>query len=471
MITILIGVLFLAAFLVLVLKKDIIAISAIVFSFFLLLFMYFSPLTMVHQFSGWEPPFGIVWVLDDFGLLMSLLVTGIASLSAIFSVRYVKERRHRYYTLICLLTIGLVGISLTGDVFNLYVFFELMSISSYALVSFLLNREATEAAFKYLLVGSLSSSFFLLGIGLLYGLTGTLNMADIAVRLAPGPLSFAVFGFIIGGLALKSAIVPFHFWLPDVHPAATTPVSALLSSVIVGSGIYMMMRITFIVFGVMDIFWIFVIFGLVTMVVGGVMAVIQSDVKRLLAYSTVSQTGYVFLAMGMGSALGVSAGIFHLVNNILLKSLLFLSFGVVLYHTGIRDLNRLGGLGKKLPLVAFCFGVGALSIAGVPPFNGFASKWMIYMSTWGVSPALTAVAVIVSAVTLAYYMKAFSCIFLGPPKVEIKKKTPWLMVLPLLILVILCIVIGVFPQLAMAFVEPASNVLLNQNQYIIAVFG
>ncbi|MBN2042215.1 MAG: cation:proton antiporter [Candidatus Aenigmarchaeota archaeon] len=471
MITIAISVLFLAAFLVLVLKKDMIAISAIVFSFFFLIFIYLAPETMVFAFSGWNPPFGIVWVLDGLGLFMALLITGIMSLTAIYSVKYIKKRKHRYYTLLCLLTIGLLGISLTGDIFNMYVFFELMSVSSYALVAFLLNKESTEAAFKYLVVGSLSSSFLLLGIAMLYGLAGTLNMADLATKVYGGPAFLVVLGLILGGLSLKSAIVPFHFWLPDVHPAAPSPVSALLSSVIVGSGVYMMIRVIFTVFGIVSVFWMLILLGLVTMILGGLMALIQKDAKRLIAYSTVSQIGYIFVAIGIGTSLGVTAGLFHLLNNILLKSLLFMSFGIVLWHTGTRDMNRLGGIGKQMPWVAFCFGVGALGTAGVPPLNGFASKWLIYMATWQVSPVITAIAIIVSAITMAYYIKVFSCIFMGHSNIKIVNKTPKMMLIPVIIITIMCIVIGIFPQIGIMFVEPATNALLNQSQYINAVLG
>ncbi len=471
MITIVLSVLFLAAFLVLVLKRDIIAISAIIFSFIFFLLAYFSPDIMMFAFSGWSPPFGIVWVLDKLGLFMAIMITGIMSLTAVYSVKYVKERKHRYYTLICLLTIGLIGISLTGDIFNMYVFFELMSVASYALVAFLLNKESTEAALKYLITGSLSSSFLLVGIAMLYGLTGTLNMADMALKISGGPVFMIVLGLILGGLSLKSAIVPFHFWLPDVHPAAPSPVSALLSSVIIGSGVYMTIRIIFTVFGIMSIFWMLIILGLITMVVGGLMAIMQKDVKRLLAYSTVSQVGYIFIAIGMGTPAGVTAGLFHLFNNILLKCLLFLSFGIILWHTGTRDLNKLGGLGKRMPWVAFCFGIGALGTAGIPPLNGFASKWLIYLATWEVSPIITSIAIIVSAITLAYYLKVFSCIFMGPSTFKIVKKTPKTMLIPIIILAIICIIIGILPQIGMMFVEPATNVLLEQGQYINAVLG
>jgi multicomponent Na+:H+ antiporter subunit D len=427
-----------AAFLTQLFKKDAIAITAMIFSFLILATVFLQGQTVIMRFSGWSPPFGITWVVDRFNALMGLLVTGLASLVAIYSTSYVRERKSRFYTLLCLMTAGLLGVTLTGDVFNMYVFFEILSIACYGLVAFNLDREAIEGALKYIVLGPLASSFILLGIAMLYGLTGTLNMADIATRVQPDIAFSMAFGFLIGGFALKSAIVPFHFWLPDVHPVAPSPISAMLSSVVVGTGIYAVMRLVFTVFGFTGMLWIFIAFGLVTMVLGGIIAVVQTNIKRMIAYSTVSQSGYIFLAVGLGTNLGIAAAIFHLVNNILVKSLLFLATGIIIWHTGTKDMNQLGGLGKRLPMVMICFGIGALSIIGLPPFNGFASKWMIYMATWEVSPILTAVAVVVSGITLIYYIKAFSCIFMGRSRIQIKEKTPKAMLLPVVILAATC---------------------------------
>jgi multicomponent Na+:H+ antiporter subunit D len=466
-----IAALLVAAFLTPVFKKDLIPIAAIIFSFLILVAVFLQGQIVIVKFSGWAPPFGIAWVVDRFNALMGLLVTGMASLVAIYSTRYVRERKSRFYTLLCLMTAGLLGVTLTGDVFNMYVFFEILSIACYGLVAFNTDREAIEGALKYIVLGPLASSFILLGIAMLYGLTGTLNMADIATKIQPDIAFNVAFGFLVGGFALKSAIVPFHFWLPDVHPVAPSPISAMLSSVVVGIGIYVIMRLVFTVFGFTGIMWMFIVLGIVTMVLGGIIAIAQTNIKRMIAYSTVSQSGYIFLAMGLGTNLGVAAAIFHLVNNILVKSLLFLAAGIVIWHTGTKDMNQLGGLGKRLPLVAICFGIGSLSIIGLPPLNGFASKWMIYMATWDISPVLTAIAVIVSGITMIYYLKAFSCIFMGSSRIQIKEKTPKAMLAPVIILAAICVLIGFFPQTVLGVIEQATNALLNQGQYITAVLG
>ncbi len=466
-----VAILIVAAFMVLAVKREVIAVGAILVSFLMMLFIFLQNEMVIVRFGGWSPPFGIVWVMDKFNVMMGLLITGIAFLVSLYSIKYLKGRRHKFYALLCLMTVGLLGIAMTGDIFNMYVFLEILSIACYGLVAFNLDDDAIEGALKYLILGPLASSFMLLGVAILYGLTGTLNMADLALKIQPTPLFHIAFGFLVGGFALKAAIVPFHFWLPDVHPVAPSPISAMLSSVVVGTGIYAVLRIMFTVFGFFGVFWLFIAFGLLTMVVGGIIAINQTNIKRMIAYSTISQSGYIFLAIGLGTNIGVAAGLFHLLNNMIIKAMLFLAAGIVIWHTQTKDMSELGGLGKQMPLTMLCFGIGALSIIGIPPLNGFASKWMIYTATWEVSPLLTAVAITVSAITLVYYLKAFSSIFFGPAKKTVVKATPKFMLIPVVILAILCVLIGLFPQIGLSIIEPAANALLDQNQYISAVLG
>jgi multicomponent Na+:H+ antiporter subunit D len=367
----------------------------------------------------------------------------------------------------------MLGVVFTGDIFNMYVFFEIFSISSYILVAFPLNRETAEGSIKFLIMGALSTLMILLGIAMLYGLTGTVNMADLALKVGPDGIFLIPLGVLMAGFFLKAAVLPFHFWLPDAHSIAPSSVSALLSSVVVGVGIYSIMRIMFTVFGMFDLSPILIAFGLVTMIAGGLMALVQTDLKRLIAYSTISQTGYILIAIALGSGFGLSAGIFHLLNNMIMKSLLFFSAGIVIWHTGVRDMNKLGGLGKKMPVAMISFFIASLAIAGIPLLNGFISKWLIYIATWQVSPLITIACLFVSAITLAYYVKAFSCIFLGPckTKMKVKTQTPLYMTIPVIILTALCVIIGIFPQLVTPFVNQAAMALIDQAGYIAAVLG
>jgi proton-translocating NADH-quinone oxidoreductase chain N len=470
MISYILIVLFASIFLSIITKKYIIPIIGIILVFILIAFMGFFQEIIITRFGGWSPPFGIVWVVDKFSLLMGLLISGTCSLSAIYSIKYIRERKGNFYPALCLLTLGMLGVVFTGDIFNMYVFFEIFSISSYILVSFPLKKETAEASVKFLIMGALSTSFILLGVAMLYGLAGTVNIADLALKFRQENVFYIALGILMSGFFLKAAIFPFHFWLPDAHSVAPSSISALLSSVVVGTGVYAIMRVLFTIFGLSSFSIILICFGLITMILGGLMAFVQSDVKRLIAYSTISQTGYIIIAIGLGSN-GLSAGIFHLLNNVIMKSLLFLSIGIVIWHTGTRDMNKLGGLGRQMPIVMISFLIGSLSIAGIPLLNGFVSKWMIYVATWEVNPLLTVVCLIVSAITLAYYMKAFSSIFLGPCRIKIKEKTPLCMIVPVLILTALCVIIGIFPQIITPVIDQAASALLDKSTYIKSVLG
>ncbi len=467
MIEYIILILLAATFLSLIIRRDILPVAAIIAAFLFLVFLALGPGIILFSFGGWEPPFGIVWAADKLSLMIALLVTGISSLVAVYSLRYIKERRHRYYSLLSLMTIGMLGVSMTGDIFNLYVFFEIFSISSYALVAFFLDDHAIEGAFKYLVSGSLATSFLLLGIALLYGSAGTLNMADLSTQIIQTPMFLVPLALLIAGFGLKVAMVPFHFWKPDAIEGTPSPIGAIFTAVSTSIGIYCILRVLFI-FSLIQLNMLLIMFGLVTMVVGAVMAFMQDNVKRLLAYSSISQIGYILLALGLGTYLGISGGLYQLLNNALATALLFLSIGVVIFYTG-RE--RLSNLSVRSNILMFCFGIGALSVIGIPPLAGFASKYMIYIAAWEVSPVLVVIPIIVAAFTLAYYLKAFSCIFLNPSNRTEIKRIPLIMLIPIIILAVLTIILGILPQLGLYIVEPAAQSLTNSSGYIAAVLG
>ncbi|MCX6814484.1 MAG: proton-conducting transporter membrane subunit [Candidatus Aenigmarchaeota archaeon] len=423
--------------------------------------------------ASWAPPIGIAIAVDGLSLLMTVIITGLGLAAAVFSYRYITRRKPEYYAILLLVVSGMFGIAITGDLFNLYVFFEIMSVSSYIIVAWSRTREALEGSIKYLIINAFATSLILLGIAFMYGLTGTLNMADIATKIQPSIILTTSMGLMMTGFLVKAALFPLHFWVADAYPAAPSPMSALLSGVMVNLGLYSILRVIFITSPMINVYFILVLLGMISMVVGGFMAIIQKDIKRLLAYSSVSQMGYCFLAIGLGTSLGLSAGLFQVLNNAVMKSLLFFCAGVIVYTVGVRNMNELGGLWKKMPLVAACFVVGALAIAGVPPFSGFASKYMIYLATWEVSPFLTVFAIVISGVTLIYYLKAFSTIFLGPENknLKIERPVPKSMMTVILALTAAIIVLGFFPELGLALVQPATASLLNLPNYISVVLG
>ncbi|MCJ7543560.1 MAG: NADH/ubiquinone/plastoquinone (complex I), partial [Phycisphaerae bacterium] len=352
--------------------------------------------------GGWGPErtLGIEMVCDGLAKLMLVTINLVALASVVFATAYMRRftRVWLFYALFSLMTAAMNGVVLAGDLFNLFVFLEVAAIASYALVAFGCEAEELEAAFKYAVLGTVGSAFVLLGVAVLYALTGQLNMAKVAALLpkvglsGPGVLLGA--GALIAGLALKAAMVPFHAWLPDAHPSAPAPISAMLSGVLIkASGVYALARVVFNVLGGGSHYaTILIILGGVSMLVGVLLAVGQWDFKRLLAYHSISQMGYVLLALGVGAqvagsggdmgiaSLCVFGGLYHLFNHAAFKSLLFLSSGSIEQQTGTRQLKELGGLVRRMPVTSFACRVGALSIAGVPPFNGFFSKLIIIVA-------------------------------------------------------------------------------------------
>ena len=429
---------------------------------------------IVYKLGGWSPPWGINLSINGLNLLIALIIASIGSLVAIYSVVSMERDNglDKYYTLLLLVIVGCMGVALTGDIFNLYVFFEIMSISAYALVAFRRNWGSIEAGIKYLIIGSLGTAFILLGIALAYGLVGSLNIADLTGKIteigATQPLPVIIplmLTLFIAGFGIKIAMVPMHAWLPDAYQAAPSAISALLAGATTAIGLYAMLRISYMLFGAVAIGTMFIILGLITMVAGGLMALVQQDLKRLLAYSGISQMGYVLLGVGFATAAGIQGGLFHLLNNAIYKVLLFMCAGAIIYRVGTSNMDKLGGLGKNMPITATLFIIGGLAISGVPPFNGFASKWMIYVAGieagQAITYASTAIAVIMSALTLAYFLKAINLIFLGQRPMHLRevKEAPPLMLFPMLILAVLCVVLGILPGLGIDLVQPAQSAL------------
>ncbi|CAB49639.1 proton-conducting transporter transmembrane domain-containing protein [Pyrococcus abyssi] len=447
---------------------------------------------------GSETPFGkadfpirIVWEVDKFGAIMVLIITFVSFLAILYSLEYMKHDTglEKYYTLILILELGMLGIAITGDIFNFYVFLEIMSIASYALVAFRHDTwEGIEAGIKYMFVGSLASSFVLLGIALLYGQYGTLTMGYLAVKMSENPTIVAkiALALFLGGLLFKSGAAPVHMWLADAHPAAPSSISAMLSGLVIKiGGIYAIARVVFSIFwpaiNPATVGWIIIIFACITLIVGNAMAVVQEDMKRLLAYSSVGQIGYILLGLGIGivaygskvGEIALAGAIYHTVNHALMKALLFLVAGVVLHELGTRNLNELSGLAKTMPKTTFAFLIGAAAIVGMPPLNGFASKWLIYESSALFNPLLGAIAIIGTAFCTAAYVRVLFTFFGRPSEKVMKAKDPGAtMLLPIFILVIAIIGMGLFPwQISDKFMVPAAKSLWDIMGYVISLMG
>jgi len=438
----------------------------------------------VYHIGAFLAPLGINLVLDGFSIILLVIVNVISFMAILYSISYMEQytAKYKYYALFLLMVGGMNGVVLTGDMFNLFVFLEIASIASYALVAFGCEHEELEASFKYLVLGSIGSTFILLGVAVLYGLTGYLNMASIAQAVASMEktwlFSFASVLFLVG-FGIKAALVPFHPWLPDAHPSAPAPISAMLSGVLIKAlGVYAITRVVFNVLGATSLFGIIImVLGVLSMTIGVFLAVGQWDFKRLLAYHSISQMGYVVLGLGLGmfiiankgptlvAGMAIFGGLFHLANHAVFKSLLFLCSGSVEYQTGTRQLKELGGLQEKMPVTRVSCTIASLSIAGIPPLNGFWSKLIIVIATVQAAflyPSmliLTAITILVSFVTLISFLKVLRYVFLGelPSLFKNIKDSSLFMCASLVMLSLLCISMGLLliPGLRSVVFDPA----------------
>jgi multicomponent Na+:H+ antiporter subunit D len=437
----------------------------------------------IYKIGKWPIPLGINLVLDGLSSLMLLAIGVVSSAAMLFSARYMEQytAKAKYFCLFLLMVAGMNGVVLSGDIFNLFVFLEIASLASYALVGFGCEHEELEASFKYMVLGSIGSLFVLFAVALVYGNTGSLNMAAISGAIKSSGLNaglaFALCLFI-AGFGLKAALVPFHAWLPDAHPSAPAPISAMLSGILIKTlGIYALLRIVFNVFGIsIQIGWLLVVLGILSMVVGAFLAIGQWDFKRLLAYSSISQIGYVVLGIGLGgtllargenayASLAILGGLFHLVNHAVYKSLLFLTSGSVQMSTGTRQMREMGGLADKMPVTRATCTVASASVAGIPPFSGFWSKLILVIAAAGAQLYwVAAIIVFVSLCTLIMYLKVQRYVFLGelPENLQQVEENKGPMLVAMVFLACLCVLMGllvIVPSLKANILEPAVNVL------------
>jgi multicomponent Na+:H+ antiporter subunit D len=433
----------------------------------------------VYHIGGWPPPIGINLVADSLSALMALVISFIGFLCIAYSISYMKgyTGRPMYDSLLMFMIAGMMGVVLTGDLFNMFVFFEIFLIASYALVAFRGGPIEMRASFKYAVLSMIGMSAFLIGIGLVYNVTGTLNMAHVAKSIgtmgSPAVLAFAG-GALITGVGVVSAIVPLHTWLPDAHPAAPSPVSALLSGVAVKVGFYGIIRIVCTMYGFQHIDLIgpvIIALGLLTMVVGAALAFVQTDIKRLLAYSTIGSMGYITVGLGLGTSTGIQGATFHIMNHALAKAMLFLIAGCVIHRVGTRNMHKMGGLLGRAPVEATAFLLGGLAVAGVPPLNGFFSKLLIYQGLFDAGQFMPfIISIAISLFFLAIYLRAFQMIFLGKSSGKPERiKTPATMLAPVLILAIVILVIGILPNFGLGVTSEASKQVLDNAAYIRAV--
>ncbi len=437
--------------------------------------------TVTYSMSAWSLPYGIVLVQDALTSFILVMVSIISFTSLIFSIQYIRHLSMdwKYYSLFMLLVTGMNGVIITGDFFNLYVFMEIALFSAFALVAYGSRAEEFEAAFKYAVMGSVSSFLILAGIAVTYSATSTLTMAKVAEVLPAVDQSviFWIGALFMAGFGLKAAAMPFHAWLPDAHSSAPAPISSMLSGVLIKAlGIYVLIRIFYNVFNAPEIFTeIFLVLGTISIIIGVFLAIGQWDMKRLLAYHSISQIGYILLGMGIATPLGILGAVFHLFNHAIFKSLLFYNAGSVEMALGTRDLRKMGNLMKILPTTSQTSLIASLSISGIPPFNGFFSKLIIIIAALQAGlPYYAVFAIIGSLLTLASFMKVQRYGFKGETNVDsLENKVGWRMNTAMIILAVLCIATSlmVVPGIQEVTLDPVVKVIADKTEYIQLVLG
>ena len=435
---------------------------------------------LTYNLGGWPAPAGISMVVDGLSCFMLVIVNMVAFMAAVYSTKYARiyTDTWKFFSLFMMMIAGMNGVLISGDLFNLYVFLEIAAIAAYSLVAFGVEDLELEASFKYAVIGAVGSIFIVLGMGFVYSYASTLNMADIALSVSgPGAEKIILLAGVLflAGFGIKAALVPFHAWLPDAHSSAPTPVSAMLSGVLIKVlGVYALSRIFFNVLGISPRFSaILITLAVISMVMAGIMAFGQTDIKRLLAYSSISQVGYIILGFGVGTPLAIMGGLFHLFNHSVFKSLLFLNAGAVESVTGTRDLKNMPGVLAKSPVTGYTNLIGSLSICGIPPLGGFWSKLVIIFACIQADrPVLAFIAIAVSVLTLGYYFRAATPILFGTGAGNAagntgKKKLALAIVLPMIILSVLSIfsVLLLMPNIGRPFLGDAISVLVRGKEY------
>jgi multicomponent Na+:H+ antiporter subunit D len=431
-----------------------------------------------YAIGGWAPPLGIEYRIDATNGLLLFLISGISMVVlpyAYTSIRSEMGDRNQtlFYACYMLCFTGLLGVVATGDAFNVFVFLEISSLSTYVLVAQGAGRDkrALTAAYDYLIMGTIGATFFVIGIGMLYMSTGTLNMADLAERIADQGSNRtirAAFAFIVVGMGLKVALVPLHLWLPNAYTFAPSAVTVFLASTSTKAAVYVLLRFMFSIyqppfaFELNTLNFIFIPFALLAMFLASFVAIFQSDFKRMLAYSSIAQIGYMLMGIAMLNASGLTATIVHMFNHGITKGLLFMGVGAFVLKTGSSFYDSIEGLGRRMPLTGACIVVGGLSLIGIPGTAGFVSKWLLVQAAFERGLWWIAILVVLSSLlAVAYVWRVLEVIYLKEPAKDAPRGDPPLtMLIPMLILAGACLWFGIDTQISVGAARTGAENLL-----------
>jgi len=431
-----------------------------------------------YALGGWAPPIGIEYRIDAANALILFLISGISTLALPYAWRSVSaevaSRHHTlFYTCFLLCMTGLMGVVATGDAFNVFVFLEISSLSTYVLVAAgaRQDKRALTASYDYLIMGTIGATFFVIGIGFLYMATGTLNMVDMSERLGPLQDSRTVqagFAFILVGMGLKAAIYPLHLWLPNAYTYAPSVVTVFLAATSTKAAIYVLVRFLFSVFEPQDVFdfgalrYVGIPLAILAMFAASIIAAFQNDLKRMLAYSSIAQIGYMLLGIAFITQTGLTAALVHLFNHGITKAALFMVVGIFVMKIGSTYYDDLQGMGKKLPWTCFAFVLAGISLIGVPGTAGFVSKWVLIEASLELGWWYIAVAVVLSSLlAVVYVWRVVEVLYLKSPVVDYRaSEAPLSMLIPCWILAIICIWFGFNTSLTLGAANVAAEALL-----------
>ena len=412
------------------------------------------------------------FLVDFVSLPIGMIIAVVSTLSCFYSIKYMEKEPNQgsYYANLLLFMTGMIGVIFAANLIQFYLFWELMLLPSYLLIAnWGTSKGRLSIGFRYFIFTHVGSLSILLGILSIFTYIGTFNLLELPSKIMaiPPHMTVVIFVMLLIGFLVKMAAFPVHTWLPDAHSEAPTPISAMLSGAMVKCGAYGMARILLSTFGptVIQTSDYLMILGVVTMAYGGLMALVQTDIKRLLAYSTISQMGYILFGLGTlstTSSLGVMGGLLHIINHAVCKSLLFMCAGAIIRQTGTRDIRKLGGLVGKMPVTSIACLIGVFSLVGTPPLNGFWSEWMIFGGGLASGKGwITIFGVLSTVITAGYYLWFAWRVFFGktPKRLSDVKNAPFTLCIPIIILAILSVLLGVLPGLALEYLKPAAEYL------------
>ena len=429
-----------------------------------------------YELGGWQAPWGIEYRIDKLNAFLLLIISGMSTVVLVAAQTSIEKEipkdKHIYFYVLYLLSLtGMLGIVATGDAFNVFVFLEISSLSAYALIAMGQKRQALWASYQYLIMGTIGATFILIAIGLMYQMTGTLNMQDLSQRLpevAQTRTVFVSFAFLIVGVCLKLAMFPLHLWLPNAYAYAPSIVTAFFAATATKVAVYLLIRFTFSVFGFSFSFTtiplqtLFMALGLIGIFIASTTAIYQNNVKHIFAYSSIAQIGYMIVGFSLSTAAGLSATLLHMFNHALMKGAIFLALAAVIYRVGNVELNNLRGLGRQMPLTMAAIVLGGLSLIGVPLTVGFVSKW--YLLTALVEQGWWPVAVLIllgSMLAVVYVWRVVEIAYFKAPLDEnIKfKEAPMSFLIPIWTLVIANIYFGIDTRLSVQVAQGAAQSL------------